>query len=205
MICVFIPSPTLSAVLPNKGMKTLVVRTLDQWRDWLNERHASESEVWLIFHKRHTSVESIAYEDARDEALCFGWVDSLVKRLDDRRYALKFTPRRADSRWSAVNRKRYAELKASGRLKPAGIARPPTERSYGARPPRLELSAKLPAYFQEALKSNTKALRHFEGLTPAHRRPYFAWVESARREETKRRRMQEVIRLLAQGKELGLK
>ncbi len=106
-------------------MKTLLVRTLEQWRDWLTEHHSSVSEVWLIFHKRHTGVASIAYKDARDEALCFGWVDSLVKRLDDRRYAQKFTPRRADSRWSAVNRKRYAELKAGGRLKPPGIERPP--------------------------------------------------------------------------------
>src|SRR5438876_8129884 len=109
-------------------MKTLLAQTLDQWREWLTEHHASESEIWLIFHKRHTGVASIDYKDARDEALCFGWVDSLVKRLDDRRYAIKFTPRRADSRWSAVNRQRYAELKASGRLKPPGIERPPTDR-----------------------------------------------------------------------------
>lgn len=93
-------------------MKTLLVRTLDQWRDWLAKHHASESEVWLIFHKRHTGVASIDYKDALDEALCFGWVDSLVKRVDDRRYARKFTPRRPNSRWSVVNRKRYAQLKA---------------------------------------------------------------------------------------------
>src|SRR5882724_3807027 len=118
-------------------MKTLRMQTVDEWRDWLDAHHASESEVWLVFYKRHTGVASIAYKDARDEALCFGWVDSLVKRLDDRRYALKFTPRKANSRWSAVNRQRYAELKASGRLKPAGIERSPTNRGYGPRPRRL--------------------------------------------------------------------
>ena len=101
-------------------MKTLLVRTLEQWRDWLAEHRASEPEVWLIFHKQHTGVASIDYKDALDEALCFGWVDSLVKRLDDRRYARKFTPRRADSRWSAINRKRYAQLRAAGRLKRPG-------------------------------------------------------------------------------------
>jgi uncharacterized protein YdeI (YjbR/CyaY-like superfamily) len=186
-------------------MKTLFVRTLAQWRDWLTDHHATESEVWLIFHKRHTGVESIDYNDARDEALCFGWVDSLVKRLDDRRYALKFTPRRADSRWSAVNRKRYAELKAEGRLKPPGIERPPTERSYGPRPPRLPMPSKLPAYIEAALRSNAKAWRHFEALAPSHRRRYFAWIESAKREETKLRRLKEAIRLLARGKPLGLK
>ena len=109
-------------------MKTLLVRTLDQWRGWLARHHASEPEIWLIFHKQHTGLTSIDYKEALDEALCFGWVDSLVKRLDDRRFARKFTPRRADSRWSAANRKRYAELKAEGRLQPPGIERPPTRR-----------------------------------------------------------------------------
>jgi len=77
-------------------MKTLLARTPAQWRAWLARHHASESEVWLIFYKQHTGVASIDYQDALDEALCFGWVDSLVKRVDDRRYARKFTPRRAD-------------------------------------------------------------------------------------------------------------
>jgi len=186
-------------------MKTLLVRTLDQWRDWLSEHHASESEVWLIFHKRHTGAASIDYKDALDEALCFGWVDSLVKRVDDRRFARKFTPRRADSRWSAVNRKRYAGLKALGRLKPPGIQRPPTNRGYGPRPARLSIPSKLPEYIQAALSKHPKALRHVEALTPAQRRRYFAWIESAKREETKLRRLAEAIRLLASGKVLGLK
>jgi uncharacterized protein YdeI (YjbR/CyaY-like superfamily) len=186
-------------------MKELRVQTPAQWRGWLAKHHASEPEVWLIFHKRDTGTASIAYKDALDEALCFGWVDSLVKRLDDRRYARKFTPRRTDSRWSAVNRKRYAELKAEGRLKPPGIERSPTRRGYGPRSPRLELPAKLPAYIQAALKKHPKALRNFEALPPSHRRQYYAWIESAKREETKLRRLQEAIRLLTSGKELGLK
>jgi len=191
--------------MAGEAKKTLLLRTLGQWRDWLTKHHASELEVWLIFYKRHTGVESIAYKDARDEALCFGWVDSLVKRLDDRRYALKFTPRRPDSRWSAVNRKRYAELKAEGRLKPPGIERPPTNRGYGPRPPRLSMPSRIPAYIQTALRSNARALRNFESLAPSQRRRYFAWIESAKREETKLRRLKEAIRLLARGKVLGLK
>jgi uncharacterized protein YdeI (YjbR/CyaY-like superfamily) len=186
-------------------MKTLVVRTLDQWREWLTEHHASVAEVWLIFHKRETGVASIEYKDARDEALCFGWVDSLIKRLDDQRYARKFTPRKTDSRWSAVNRRRYAELKASGRVKSAGIERPPTDRSYGPRPPRLAMPAKLPAYIQAELRRHPRALRHFEALAPSQRRRYIAWIETAKREDTKLRRLTEAIRLLAGGKVLGLK
>jgi uncharacterized protein YdeI (YjbR/CyaY-like superfamily) len=186
-------------------MKTLLVRTLAEWRKWLTEHHASEAEVWLIFHKRHTGVPTIEYKDALDEALCFGWVDSLVKRLDDERYVRKFTPRRADSRWSDVNRKRYAELKAAGRLKRPGIERPPTKRGSAPKPPRLALPSELPAYIQAGLRKHPKALRHFEALAPSHRRHYFAWIDSAKREETKLRRLAEAIRLLSSGQVLGLK
>ena len=186
-------------------MKTLLVRTLDQWRAWLAEHHASVPEVWLIFHKRPSRVATVAYKDARDEALCFGWVDSLIKRLDERRYAMKFTPRRADSRWSAVNRQRYAELEASGRLKPPGIERPPTDRVYGPRPPRLPMPAQLPPYIRAELRSHPKAWSHFEALAASQRRRYIAWIESAKREDTKLRRLQEAVRLLTAGKVLGLK
>ncbi len=186
-------------------MKTIGAQTADQWRKWLDEHHDSESEVWLIFHKLHTGVASIAYLDALDEALCFGWVDSLVKRLDDSRYARKFTPRKADSRWSAINRKRYAALKASGRLKPGGINRAPTGRSYGPRPPRFQMPATVPRHIQAALEKHPAARRYFEGLAPSHRRRYIGWIESAKHEETKARRLNEAIRLLIAGKPLGLK
>jgi uncharacterized protein YdeI (YjbR/CyaY-like superfamily) len=186
-------------------MKTLLARTLADWRKWLARHHASEPEVWLIFHKQHTGLTSIAYSDALDEALCFGWVDSLVKRLDEKRYARKFTPRRPDSRWSEVNRKRYGQLKAQGRLKPAGIARPPTRRGSAPRPQRLELPAKLPAYMAAALRKHARARRYFENLPPEQRRRYFAWIESAKRQETKLKRLKEAIGLLADGKVLGLK
>jgi len=189
-------------VVALKTVKTFVARTAGQWREWLDEHHDSESEVWLIFYKQHTGLASIAYEDAVNEALCFGWVDSLIKRLDDSRYARKFTPRKANSRWSATNRKRYAELKASGELKPAGIDRGPTGRGYDTRP---SLPSTVPPYIQAALRKHPAALRTFDGLAPSHRRRYVGWIDSAKQEETKARRLKEAIRLLAAGKPLGLK
>jgi len=186
-------------------VRTFAAETLEQWRQWLARHHDSESEVWLVFHKAHTGRRSIAYSDALDEALCFGWVDSLIKRLDDARFARKFTPRKADSRWSAINRKRYAALKASGRLQPGGINRPPTDRGSAPRPQRYELPATIPRYFQAALRKQPAAWRHFQAMGPSHRRRYLAWIESARREETRARRLEEAIRLLAAGKPLGLK
>ena len=186
-------------------MKTLLVRTVDNWREWLSEHHDSETEVWLIFYKASAAATSMAHPDALDEALCFGWVDSLVKRLDDRRYAVKFTPRRADSKWSEKNRARYRELEAAGRLHPAGINRPPTNRGYAPRPPRYRLPAKLPGDIEAALKRRPEALRYFEALPPSHKRRYVGWIETAKREETRARRLKEAIRLLAAGKPLGLK
>jgi uncharacterized protein YdeI (YjbR/CyaY-like superfamily) len=183
-------------------VKTLDARTAEQWRRWLAGHHDSASEVWLVFHKRPTRRASIAYEDAVDEAICFGWVDSLIKRLDGARYARKFTPRKPDSIWSSSNRKRYARLKASGRLMPAGLDRAPTDRRPDARRP---LPSTVPQYIQEALRKRPKARSSFERLAPSHRRRYVAWIDFAKQQETKMRRLQEVIRLLAAGKELGLK
>ena len=160
--------------------------------------------MWLVFHKLHTGRASIAFEDALDEALCFGWVDSLVKRLDDARYARKFTPRRADSRWSAANRKRYAQLMASGRLMPAGLNRPPTDRSYDA-PPSPRSSSRVPQYIREELKRRPRTWSNFENLASSHRRRYVNSIDSAKQEETKLRRLQEAIRLLSAGRKLGLK
>src|SRR5215467_7286694 len=100
------------------GLITLEVQNRQEWRRWLGKHYTSSPGVWLIFNKDHTGVKSIAYEDCVREALCFGWVDSLIKRLDDDRYARKFTPRQPDSKWSDINRKRWAELKASGRMQP---------------------------------------------------------------------------------------
>ena len=180
--------------MATKTLKTLDVPTLAAWRKWLAKHHASESEIWLVFHKVHTSRPTIAYSDALDEALCFGWVDSLIKRLDDDRYARKFTPRKADSRWSTVNRQRYAALKASGRLMPAGLARPPTAKSGDA----PQYSA-VPSYIETTLRKHAAARKFFEGLAPSHRAKYIAWIDSAKKEETKLKRLQETIQKLAAG------
>lgn len=188
--------------MPAKKMKPLDVPSCDAWRKWLARHHDSAAEVWLVFYKRATGRPAISYEDAVDEALCFGWIDSLVKRLDDARYARKFTPRKADSRWSTINRKRYARLKAEGRLMPAGIARPPTDRSGDA--PSVP-SSKLPRYIQQALAKNIAARKYFESLAPSYRRLYILWIDSAKQEATKRKRLAKALEMLAAGQKLGLK
>src|SRR5262245_30675392 len=126
-------SPTMPELM------TVTIPNRRQWRAWLKQHHASSPGIWLVCHKDHTGVKTMPYEDIVREALCFGWIDSLVKRLDDERYARKITPRKPTSKWSAINRKRWAELNAAGELARAGRAAMPTSNNYGAKPSIPEL------------------------------------------------------------------
>jgi len=178
--------------------------TRARWRKWLDANHASASDIWLVFYKRHTGRQSFGYLDALDEALCYGWIDSLVKRMDDDRFARKFTPRRPGSKWSAINRKRYAALEVAGRVAPAGRARSPKGAAI-ARPPKQTVPAKLPAYIAKAIKGVPKAWDYFTTLAPSHQRHYVGWIHMAKRDETRKRRLKEAIELLTKKQKLGLK
>ena len=182
-------------------LKTLRVRSRPQWRAWLQQHHASSPGVWFVFYKAHTGVKSVSYEDTVREALCFGWIDSLVKRLDEDRYVLKVTPRKPTSKWSDINRQRWAELEAAGLLASAGLAAPPTGNTYAPRP----VIPALPGYIAKALKANSSAWAFFRELAPTYRRDFVVWIHTAKRPETRERRLRESIRLLAAGKKLGLK
>ena len=184
-----------------KSLITLDVRRRERWRQWLAKHHASSPGVWLVRHKQHTGVDSMAYEDLVREALCFGWVDSLIKRLDDDRYAIKVTPRKPTSKWSDINRRRWAELKAAALLAPPGLAAAPTNNTYAPRP----VVPSLPVYIGRALKASSRAWAFFQQLSPASRRDFVVWIHTAKRPDTRERRLRESIRLLAAGRKLGLK
>jgi uncharacterized protein YdeI (YjbR/CyaY-like superfamily) len=136
-----------------------------------------------------------------------GWIDGLVRSVDQAYYAQRFTPRRPGSEWSALNRARFAKLLREGRVTKAGLAQaPPAEpvepREAGDRERR---SAAVPAEFRRALRANPAAWRTFEGLAPSYRRLYVKWITAAKRETTRARRIDEAVGLLAAGKKLGLK
>jgi uncharacterized protein YdeI (YjbR/CyaY-like superfamily) len=182
-------------------LMTLHFKTREEWRAWLTKYHASSPGIWFVFYKSHTGRKSILYEDMVREALCFGWIDSLIKRLDDNRYAVKITARQPTSKWSNLNRKRWAELKAAGLLKEAGLAAAPTNNTYAAKP----VIPDLPSYIAKAFRENTKAWEFFQELAPTHRRYFVVWVHTAKRPETREKRIRESVRLLAARKKLGLK
>lgn len=189
--------------VPRRPITTLDVRTRAAWHAWLEKHHGSATEIWLVFHKQHTGTPSLDYEDSIEEALCFGWVDSLVRRLDDDRYARKFTPRTPGSAWSPINRRRYSSLAKRGLLQDAGRANAPGGKVAIA--PARRAWATVPKYLERALKANPTAWRNFEQLAPSYRRKYIGWIDSAKREETKQRRLREAVGLLAKGQKLGLK
>lgn len=185
-----------------KTAPVLEVFSREEWRKWLAANHDLEKELWLVFRKGPAANPAFTYKDALEEALCFGWIDSLVRRLDDLRYARKFTPRNPGSRWSTINRRLYEDLKSRGLLAAPGRERAPTGRSGDA--PRPSLS-RLPSYIERQLKVRPRVWERFQKLAPSHRRAYIGWIDSAKKDETKQRRLRETIRLLAKGKRLGLK
>src|SRR5262245_21808812 len=191
----------MSKPLSASELITLHFKTRREWRAWLAKHHESGPGIWFVFYKGHTGQNTVSYEDMVREALCFGWIDSLIKRLDDDRYAVKVTPRHPTSKWSSLNRKRWAELKAADLLTPAGLAAAPTSNAYGAKPTIPDL----PDYIAEAFKEDAKAWEFFQELAPSYRRYFVAWIHTAKRPETREKRIRESVRLLAARKKLGLK
>ena len=185
----------------------LYVVNRSDWRKWLNRNHNTEREVWLVYFKKHTEKPRIPYDDAVEEALCFGWIDSLVKRVDDEKYIQKFSPRKARSTWSELNKKRAEKMIAEGKMTEAGIIKIEEAKKSGEwfRKTAARKELVIPPFIQEVLNSNQKAKENFNKLAPTYKRHYIGWITSAKREETRVRRLKESLELLEQNKKLGLK
>jgi uncharacterized protein YdeI (YjbR/CyaY-like superfamily) len=188
-------------------MKQLYVANQEQWRQWLSEYHAKEAGIWLVFYKKQTGTPTIEYEAAVEEALCFGWIDGVIKKIDEARYARKFTPRRDRSKWSSLNKQRAEKMIRRRKMTEAGLAKIKTARESGLweKDPRPVISFDVPPELTKALTHNKKAKANFEKLAPTYRKHYIAWIAVAKRPETKKRRIAESIALLEQGRKLGLK
>jgi uncharacterized protein YdeI (YjbR/CyaY-like superfamily) len=174
------------------------------WRDWLAQHHAAEREVWLVFYKKGCGTPSVTYEEAVEEALCFGWIDGLIRNIDDRRHARRFSPRLPGSQWSASNRARVQRLMRAGRMTPAGEALLPAD--WEAAPEQVERphpeTAALPDFIQAALDA-VPALGEKFGALPANlRRAYLNFILDAKREETRQKRLAFVLDHVARGEKI---
>jgi uncharacterized protein YdeI (YjbR/CyaY-like superfamily) len=188
-------------------MKKLFVTTAQDWRSWLSKNHDSETGIWLVFSKKNSPSPSIDYESAVEEALCFGWIDSIIRAIDDRSYARKFTPRKEESRWSPSNKARVEKLIRQKKMTPVGLAKITSARKSGIwdRPDRPEIPDRIPEELVRALKKSATARAFFDSLAPSHKRQYIGWIATAKRPETREKRAQESLRLLMKKEKLGLK
>jgi len=190
-----------------KKFEQFAPRDRRHWRAWLEKHHDDETEIWLVFLKKHTRKANLSYDDAVEEALCFGWIDGIKRSLDADRYMHRFSPRKPGSRWSVSNKARAERMIADGQMAPAGVRAIEHARANGTwqQPVSGPPEVTMPPEFDERLKANDKAATFFASLAPSYRREYVAWVASAKRAETRLRRINEAMSRLERGLKLGMR
>jgi uncharacterized protein YdeI (YjbR/CyaY-like superfamily) len=185
----------------------LYVKDRDEWRSWLEENHATGKEVWLIFFKKNTGKPSIPYEDAVEEAICFGWIDSIVRKIDAERYSQKFTPRTGRAGWSATNKVRAERMIEQERMTEAGLNTIREAKRNGSwdEIPASKKAWGMPVELKEALAASELASKNFKRMAPSYQKQCAGWIASAKRGETRIKRTREVIGLLERNQKLGMK
>jgi len=165
-----------------------------KFHQWLDKHHDRESELWVGFYKKQSGKPSVTYPEALDEALCYGWIDGVRKSIDEVSYKIRFTPRKAKSTWSLVNTKRVAELKRLGRMRASGL------KAFENRDPKRSgiysfenALRKLDAVYEKKFQSNKRAWAFFQAQPPGYQRTASWWVMSAKKEETRMRRLATLI------------
>jgi uncharacterized protein YdeI (YjbR/CyaY-like superfamily) len=184
--------------------KTIYLKNREAWRAWLEKHHDREKEIWITFYKKHTGKPCVSYNDAVEEALCFGWIDSIVKRIDEEKYAQKFSVRKESSAWSDSNRKRVQKMIEEGRMTDAGRAKL-SEAFYQPQPKQERKKFSMPSDLKAALNANPQARENFARFAPGYQQNYFHWIITAKREETRTRRIAEAVELIAKNTKVLLK
>ena len=184
----------------------------EAFRKWLQVNNDKSPGLWIKFYKKHLNIKCITYTEALEEALCFGWIDSIIKKIDDDQYVRKFTPRTNTANWSEINRKIVIRLIKEGRMTEAGLNKIDLYLKTGElrwddnnlkRKP--EEPSEIPDYIIREFAQNEPALKNFNNLSRTFKRQYLLWITSAKREETRQSRLQESVGLLKENKKLGLK
>lgn len=185
-------------------MEPIFFETPADFRAWLEEHHADRSELLVGFHKKGTGRPSLTWPESVDQALCFGWIDGVRRSLDEHSYTIRFTPRKARSTWSAINIRRAGELIEAGLMNPAGLAALERRSDDRSRIYAYEqrAQAKLDPAAEKEFRANRKAWAFFSEQAPWYRRNATYWVISAKKEETRRKRLRTLIEDSAAGRTL---
>jgi uncharacterized protein YdeI (YjbR/CyaY-like superfamily) len=178
------------------ALETLDVTDVSGWRDWLRNHHLDREGVLLVFHKGR--VPSITYYEALDEALAYGWIDSVIRKVDGKKYTRKFTPRRPGSIWSKLNVDRVSRLTRDGRMTQWGLE------AFSQRTSGVSLLEQfnageigIPPGFEAALKKDREAWANYQRMAPSHRKRYYIWIAGGKRQEIREKRIAEAVRLMA--------
>ncbi len=173
--------------------------TREEWRAWLDTNHGSQSGVWLISYKASTGKGRITWDEIVDEAICFGWIDSVQRTIDAERTMQLITPRKTGSPWSALNKRRIERLEAEGRLAPAGIAKIEAAKRDGSWTAADAVEAlTVPPDLAAALAADPVAEANFATFSPSVRKGLLWWIHSAKRAETRNKRIETVVTSAAQ-------
>ena len=183
--------------------KTVTPRSRKAWRRWLERHHDTHDEVWIVFFKRHTGIAGVSYDEAVEEALCFGWIDGLVRRIDDQRHMQRYTPRRRGSKWSALNLRRFARMVDDGQMTEAGKLRGPSSSTRVARM-SWRRPVVVPDEIARLIKRSPTAWANLLALAPSYRKQWVTWLEDAKRPETREKRTREAIARLERNEKPGM-
>lgn len=183
----------------NSTLPSFQPETRAEWRKWLTTNHATSKGIHLILTKKGADIPGVMYDEAVEEALCFGWIDSSPAKLDGQRYKLYVSPRKPRSVWSRLNKQRIRKLVKEGKMTPAGLTKIEAAKKNGSWN-QLDAIDRLvmPSDLLEQLSANPEAKRNFEAFSPSSKKIILFWIASARRDETRRKRIEETVRLAAQ-------
>lgn len=167
------------------------------WRSWLDSHSFNKSEAWLVIRKKHSALPGLSLADAVEEALCFGWIDSTLNTLDDQTYLLRFSPRKPNSVWSIINIHRVEKLQRSGHMTEVGLAAVQAAKENGQWQAAIdrENTDKIPSELEVALRRMKGATEAYLNLPSSKRKQYIYWLQNAKREETRQKRIAEIVRL----------
>jgi uncharacterized protein YdeI (YjbR/CyaY-like superfamily) len=179
-------------------------KTLAEWRSWLEANHLESKEIWLVIPKVGKAGFELTMRDGVDEALCFGWIDSRGKRLDENRFMLRLTPRKSVTNWSQRNLRRAYDLIDQGRMTEAGMSKLPVDfrSSIVMTNDQVEQEEILPPELEHSMKADTNVWNSFRRLTPGRRKEFIRWVSSAKRPETRHKRIARTVELIRMGRSL---
>lgn len=172
-----------------------------EWHQWLSENHKNSPGIWLIYYKKNSNTPSVEYEDAVQEALSFGWIDSKVNSLDEERYMQVFTPRKPGSTWSKLNKKRVERLIKKGLMKPAGIEKVEAAKKNGSWAFLDDIEDMIvPEDLKKALNINKHAKENYESFNDSHKKQILYWVATAKRDNTRTRRIKKTVKAAMENK-----